>query len=185
MRKLIYAFNVSLDGFIEGPDGKFDWAVPDAEVHRHFNELEKQIGTHLYGRRMWETMKVWQTLDQQPDAAPEEVEYARAWRESENLVFSHTLTSIDGNARLVRDDPATVVAELETQSGKDMDVGGAGLASTLIRAGLIDEYRLYFYPVLVGSGKQMFQDIETPIHLKYLDTHAFASGVALVRYAPN
>jgi dihydrofolate reductase len=185
MGKLIYAFNVSLDGFIEGPDGKFDWAVPDPEVHRHFNELEKQIGTHLYGRRMWETMKVWQTLDQQPDAAPEEVEFARAWREAENLVFSRTLTSVDGNARLVRDDPVKMVAELKAQSGKDIDVGGAGLASIFIKAGLVDEYRLYFYPVLVGSGKQMFQGIEAPIRLKYLDTHPFVSGVTLVRYAPD
>src|SRR5262245_24603456 len=137
MRKVIYGFNVSLDGFIEDAAGNFDWSVPDPELHRYFNEREREIGTHLYGRRLWETMKVWQTLDQDPSAEPELVEFAKAWRDSEVIVFSRTLESVEGNARLERGGPAALVRKLKEGDGKEIEVGGAQLASTLIKLGLV------------------------------------------------
>ena len=132
MRKLIYSMGVSLDGFIAGPGGDIDWSAPDEELHRFHNQQTREIGVHLCGRRLYEVMTYWETADENPSAPDHELEFARIWQELPKIVFSKTLERVEGNARLVRDGLAGEVAKLKEQPGKDLAVGGAGLASTLI-----------------------------------------------------
>ena len=136
MRKLIYSMGVSLDGFIAGPDGDIDWSAPDEELHRFHNQQAREVGAQLYGRRPYETMRYWETAEENPSAPEVELEFARIWKDTPKLVFSKTLEKVEGNARLVRDDVAEEVARLKEQPGKDLAVGGAGLASTFIKLGL-------------------------------------------------
>jgi dihydrofolate reductase len=183
MRKVIYAMSVSLDGFIEAADGDLSWSYPDEELHRHFNEREARIGTYLYGRRLYENMTAfWPTADENPDAPPQEIEYARIWKRKPKVVFSKTLTQVGWNSRLVNGNIAEVVNELKSQPGDDLSVGGAGLAASFMSLGLIDEYELYLHPVVLGSGKPMFPPVEDRINLKLVETRAFGSGVVLLRY---
>jgi dihydrofolate reductase len=183
MRKVIYALNVSLDGYIEDRNGSLDWSNPDEELHRHFNELESTIGLHLYGRGLYEIMSsFWPTADEDPSALPYEVEYARIWKSIPMVVFSRTLEQVGWNSRLVKEDIAGVVNELKQQPGKAMNVGGAGLAASFMQLGLIDEYRLYIHPVILGGGKPMFQQLPDQIDLNLVETHTFGSGVVLLRY---
>src|ERR687886_97385 len=137
MRKLIYSMSVSLDGFIAGPDGEIDWSPPDEELHRFHNERVRETGVHLCGRRLYETMLYWETADQQPSISDYELEFARIWKDTPKVVFSRTLDEVEGNATLVREGATEEVARLKAQPGKDLGVGGAGLASTLIQAGLV------------------------------------------------
>lgn len=120
MRKVVYLMNLSLDGFIEGPDGTFDWSHPDEELHRFYNQQAKEMGAFLYGRRMYETMSPWQTMDQDPSAPDHVVEFARIWQEKPKIVFSTTLQSVGENCRLVQGDLATEVTRLKRQEGGDM-----------------------------------------------------------------
>jgi dihydrofolate reductase len=183
MRNIIYSMLVSLDGFIEAPDGDISWSVPDEELHQHFNEMEAAIGVHLYGRRMYEIMAgYWPTADQQPSVSQVEVEYARLWRSMPKIVFSTTLEKVAWNSRLVRGNIAEEVRQLKSQPGKDMSVSGAGLAASFMQLGLIDEYRLYIHPILLGDGKPMFPPMKERIKLKLVETLRFGSGVVLVRY---
>ena len=143
MRKIIYAMAVSLDGYVEGPNRELDWSTPDEELHRFWNDQARQIGTSLYGRRLYELMAdFWPTADRDPTAPDYVVEFARIWREMPKVVFSTTLTKVDWNATLAKDDIADEVTKLKAQPGNDMDVGGPTLAATFVRLGLIDEYRL-------------------------------------------
>src|SRR5512142_2933478 len=139
MPKVIYAFSVSLDGYIEDARGSLDWSGPDETLHRHFNERERAVGTQLYGRRLYELMSAfWPTADQNP-AAPDFVkEYARIWQSKRRVVVSRTLQSVDPSSRLVRGDLAAEVARLKAESGGDIIVGGAGLAASLMQLDLID-----------------------------------------------
>ena len=183
MRKVIYAMSVSLDGFIEAANGDLSWSYPDEELHSHFNAQEAMIGVHLYGRGLYENMAAyWPTADQNPSAPGVEIEYARIWKDMEKIVFSKTLKQVGWNSRLVSGNIAEEVNRLKAQPGKDMSVGGAGLAATFMQLGLIDEYRLYIRPILLGSGKPMFGHLLDKIKLRLVETHIFGSSVVLLRY---
>lgn len=182
MRKLIYSMSVSLDGFIAGPGGDIEWGAPDEELHRFHNRHVAEIGVHLLGRRLYETMTYWETADQQPELPEHILEFARIWKDLPKVVFSTTLQSVEGNTRLVRDGAAGEVARLKAQPGKDLAVGGAGLASTLARQDLIDEYRLFVNPVILGGGTPYFPPLDERFPLELLETRTFGSRVVYVRY---
>jgi dihydrofolate reductase len=182
MRKLIYSMGVSLDGFIAGPDGGIDWSAPDEELHRFHNQQTREIGEHLCGRRLYETMVYWETAGENPSAEDYELEFARIWKELPKIVFSKTLEKVEGNSRLARGGVAREVAELKEQPGKDLAVGGSGLASTCIRLGLVDEYRLFISPVLLGGGTPYFPPLDERLDLKLVETHTFGSRVVYLRY---
>ena len=182
MRKLIYSMGVSLDGFIAGPDGEIDWSAPDEELHRFHNQQARRTGAHLYGRRLYEVMRYWETAEEDPSATEYMLEFARIWKDTPKIVFSKTLEEVEGNARLVRDGVAEEVAKLKEQPGKELAVGGAGLASTLMKLGLIDEYRLFVSPVVLGGGTPYFPALEHRINLELVETQTFGSRVVYVRY---
>ena len=183
MRKVIYALSQSLDGFIETADGSLDWSSVDEEIHRHFNALEDSIDIQLYGRRLYETMvSYWPTADQDPTLPDYELEYARIWNSKERIVFSNTLTEMHHNSRLFSGDITTEITKLKQQPGKDMVVGGATLAATFMRLGLIDEYRVYIHPIILGGGKPMFAPLDKRIGLQLVETHTFSNGIVLLKY---
>jgi dihydrofolate reductase len=171
----------SLDGYIVGPDGKFDWAKPDDELHRFHNEEVREVGVQLYGRRLYETMRVWDTVGD--DADPPMAEFARIWKQTPKLVFSTTLDAVEGTATtLAHEDPVTAVTRLKAEDGKPLAVGGAGLARTLIDAGLVDEYRLFVNPIVVGGGTPFFPTLERRIPLVLVETRTFSDRVVYIRY---
>jgi dihydrofolate reductase len=183
MGQIIYAMSVSLDGFIAAADGDIAWAAPDEELHQHFNEMERAIDLHLYGRRLYENMAVyWPTADENPAALAHEIAYARLWKTMPKVVFSRTLAEVAWNSRLVREDVAAEAARLKAQPGITMSVGGAGLAASFMRLGLIDEYRLYLCPVVLGGGTAMFAALLEPVRLELAETRRFGQGVVLLRY---
>jgi dihydrofolate reductase len=182
MRKVIYSMGVSLDGFIAGPDGEIDWSAPDEELHRFHNQQTRELGAHFCGRRLYETMVYWETADQNPSAGEPELEFARIWQDLPKIVFSTTLEKVEGNARLVRDGVAEEVAKLKEQPGNDLAVGGAGLASTFARLGLIDEYRLFVSPVVLGGGTPYFPALDDRVDLELVETRTFGSRVVYLRY---
>jgi dihydrofolate reductase len=182
MRKLIYAMGVSLDGFTAGPSGEIDWTAPDPELHRFHNEQARELGLHLLGRRLYEEMLLWETREEEPSVPEHELEFARIWRATPKVVFSRTLESVEGNASLAEGDPVEVVAELKRQPGKELAVGGAGLASTLIGAGLVDEYRQFVSPVVLGAGTPFFPPLDERIELELVETRTFGSRVVYLRH---
>lgn len=182
MRKLIYSMSVSLDGYIAGPDGDFVWSVPDEELHRYHNEATRGLGMHLLGRRLYETMLVWETWDEARFESDYQREFAAIWKALPRIVYSRTLHEVEGNARLSGRDVVEEVAELKEQPGGDIAVGGATLAATLTRAGLIDEYRLFISPVVVGAGTRFFEEVDHEIDLELVDTRTFGNRVAYLRY---
>ena len=183
MRKVVYSMGVSLDGFIEGPNRELDWSTPDEELHRFWNDQAREMGTFLYGRRLYELMAdFWPTADTDPSAPEPVVEFARIWRDMPKIVFSRTLEKVDWNSRLVRDNIAEEVTKLKAQPGKDMEVGGPTLAATFMRLGLIDEYRPVVHPVVLGGGTPFFPALEDRIRLRLTDTRTFGSGVVYLRY---
>ena len=183
MRKLIYSMGVSLDGFIAGPDGDIGWSRPDEELHRFHNEQARAADTQLYGRRLYEVMRYWETAEEKNPSDPEhEREFARIWKATRRLVFSRTLEQARGGAELVRTDLAETVAELKAQSGGEIAVGGAGLAASLMPLGLIDEYRQFVYPVVLGAGTPFFPPLDARIPLRLAGTRTFGSEVVYLRY---
>jgi dihydrofolate reductase len=182
MRKLIYSMGVSLDGFIAGPDGEIDWSAPDEELHRFHNEQTRELGAHLCGRKLYEVMVYWETADQNPAAAQVELEFARIWQALPKVVFSKTLDRVEGNARLVRDGVVEEVARLKAERGRDLAVGGAGLAGSLIEAGLVDEFRLFVSPVVLGAGTPFLPVLDERIDLELVETRTFGSPVVYLRY---
>jgi dihydrofolate reductase len=182
MRKLIYSMGVSLDGYIADRDGNFDWSAPDEELHRFHNEQAREVGVNLYGRRLYETMRFWAGVNEQTSDSRVMLEWAEIWRATPQVVFSTTLDAVEGNARLVSENAVEEVAALKEQPGKDLAVGGAGIAATLIEAGLVDEYGLIVNPVVVGGGTPFFPRLDQPLSLELVETRTFASGVAYVRY---
>jgi dihydrofolate reductase len=182
LRKLIYSMGVSLDGFIAAPGGEIDWSAPDEELHRFHNRQTREMGAHLCGRGLYEVMAYWETADRNPSAPEHELEFARIWKDLPKIVFSNTLEKVEGNARLVKEGAAEEVALLKEQPGKDLAVGGAGLASTLIKLGLVDEYRLFVSPVVLGGGTPYFPALEERINLELVETQAFGSRVVYARY---
>ena len=181
-RNLIYSMGVSLDGFIAGPHGEIDWSAPDEELHRFHNQQTREMGAHLYGRRLYEVMRYWETADEQPSIPEHELEFARIWKDTPKIVFSKTLEKVEGNARLVRNGVADEVARLKEEPGKDLAVGGAGLASTLMKLGLIDEYRLFVSPVVLGGGTPYSPALDERINLELVETQTFGSRVVYARY---
>lgn len=183
MPKLIYSMNVSLDGYIARPDGDLDWVLVDEEFHRFVNDQTRQLGTEIYGRRLYEVMTAyWPTADQDPSTPDYEVEFARIWRDVPKVVFSRTLGRVEGNSSLATRELADEVAALKSSSDRDLSIGGADVAGQALRQGLVDEVRLFVQPVVLGAGKPMFPETEDSLDLQLADTHTFASGVVYLRY---
>ncbi len=175
--------NVSLDGYTAAPGDDLGWSVPSDEVFQWWSDRVGATGLALYGRRLWETMSShWPAADQQPDAIPAHIEYARRWREMPKVVFSQASTPMDWNARLVTGDAVSEIARLKTEDGDRMDIGGATLAASAVRAGLIDEYVLVTHPVLVGGGTPFFTAVDNWVNLNLVETRTFPDGVLLTRY---
>jgi dihydrofolate reductase len=182
MAKLIYSMGVSLDGFVAGPDGDISWTTPSEELHRFHNREAEAIELHLCGRRLYETMLFWETREEQPGMSAIELEFAPIWRRMPKLVFSRTLTSVEGtNTQLATGDVVETVRALKAEGDGEIAVGGAGLAAELIRAGLVDEYRLFVRPAILGAGTPFFPPLDEPIGLQLVETRDFGSGVAYLR----
>lgn len=184
MRKIIYAETVSLDGFIEDSDGKIGWTEPSEELHRHFNEREKEIDTHLYGRRVYEIMKYWETADQNNSNPDYMREYSRVWKKQKKIVFSKTLESVENGYTLMKEVVTDEIIKWKNMPGKNMMAGGAGLACTFLNFGLVDEIRLYIKPILLGGGKPMFS-IHKTLNLQFVGSEKFPCGVVMVKYVTN
>ena len=185
MRKIVVQLCVSLDGYIEGPHGELDWHRVDEELHSHFNQYLGSMGAFLNGRVMHELMAAyWPTADQDPDAPAPVAEFARIWRDMPKLVYSKTLpqANLDWNATVVRDVVPEEVRLLKEEPGGDLALGGADLAATFLRHGLIDEYRLYVQPVVIGAGKPLFPQGTARTDFQLLESRTFSNGVELLRY---
>jgi dihydrofolate reductase len=183
--KLIYSALSSLDGYIEDAEGRFDWAAPDDEVHAFVNDLERPIATHLYGRRMYETMAYWESPANTADqSAAIQEEYGEIWRAADKVVYSRTLErASSAKTRIEREfDPAAIRQLKETASG-DLSIGGPELAAHAIEAGLVDEYHLFLAPVVVGAGKRALPDVR--LNLELLDERRFGNGTVYLRYGPD
>ena len=174
--------SVSADGFIEGPDGDFSWTEPSEELFRFHTDRVRQLGAHLCGRRLYESMLYWETADQGASLGIDGREFAEIWQELPKVVFSTTLESVEGNARLARDSVPEEVRRLKEQVDGDLEVGGAALAADCIGLDLVDEYRLFVYPVIVGGGKPFFPSTHASLELELVETRLFASRVAYLRY---
>jgi dihydrofolate reductase len=177
--KLIYSTIASLDGYVADASGNFDWAAPDEEVHAFVNDLERPVGTYLYGRRMYEVMAAWETID---DEHPVMRDFAEIWRSADKIVYSRTLDAVStARTRIERTFDAQAVRRLKASADRDISVGGPGLAAHAIAAGLVDEYHLFLTPVLVGGGTHAFPD-GAHVPLELVDERRFASGVVYLRY---
>jgi dihydrofolate reductase len=185
MAKLIYSAISSLDGYVEDASGTFEWAAPDEEVHAFVNELERPIGTHLYGRRMYETMVFCETVD--PDGEPPGVgrEFAAIWQAAEKVVYSRTLETVSSaRTRIERELDRDAIERMKRGSGSDISIGGAALAGQAIVAGLVDELQLLLVPVLVGGGKRALPN-DVRARLELLDERRFESGAVFLHYRPR
>jgi dihydrofolate reductase len=182
-RTVVYSMQVSLDGYMEGPDRTLDWSAPDEEVHRFHNDEARKTGANLYGRRLYELMSAyWPTAGDDPAAPPYVVDFARIWNATPRVVFSQSLERVDEGSRLVRGDAAQEVARLKEQPGGELAVGGAALGGSLLRAGLVDEVRLFVYPIVLGAGTPFFPPLEHRLGLELVDTRRFDSGVVYLGY---
>lgn len=185
MGKLIYLFNVSIDGFIATTDGSLEWTQVDDELHGWFNEHARSVEASLYGRRLWEVMSAyWPTGESDPEATEVMREFARIWNRTPKFVFSRTLETVDHGARLVRGDVATVLADVRRELAGDLEVGGAELAGQFVRRGLVDEYRLVIHPVALGTGIPFWPELVAPLRLRQIDEHRFSSGTELRSFVP-
>lgn len=183
MGKVIYTMNVSLDGFVEGPNHEIDWAIVDEELHQSFNDQVRAAGAFLYGRRMYELMAAdWPRMETIPSLPAYMLEFARIWKDKPKIVFSTTLAKVEWNSRLIRDRVGEEVATLKAQMDLDLMVGGASIASTLLRLDLIDEYHLVVHPVILGSGTPYFPALDSPVDLRLVESRTFDSGVVSLRY---
>ncbi len=183
MRSATYSMGVSLDGYIVGPDGEFNWTEPDEEVFRFVTDETRQVGVYLLGRRLYETMLYWETADQDPSLSQSTLEWAAIWKRLPKVVFSTTLASVQGNARLASGALAEEIERLRagTEQG-DIAIGGATLAAEATALGLIDEYRTRVYPVLVGGGIPYFPQSGHRVDLELVESRTFSSGVVYLRY---
>lgn len=182
MAKLISTEITSLDGYIADEDGKFDWSEPDPEVHAFVNDLERPIGTHLYGRRLYDVMKWWETAESQPGLPDVERDYAQVWRAADKIVYSTTLTEVSSErTRLERTFDLDAVRALKETADRDITIGGPHLAAHAYRAGLVDEVRLILSPVIVGGGTRSLPD-RARLHLELADHRIFTNGTVYLRY---
>jgi dihydrofolate reductase len=183
MRKLIYGMNLTLDGYIAAPGDDIGWSVPSDELFQFWSDQLQATELSLYGRKLWQTMSShWPTGDQQPDATPAEIEFARRWRDMSKVVFSSTTDKVDWNTRLVTGDAVAEITRLKAEDGGPMDIGGATLAGAAMRAGLIDEYVLATAPVLAGGGTPFFTALDNWVNLNLGETRMFPGGVIVTRY---
>ena len=181
MAKLIYAAIASLDGYVEDEEGRFQWAAPDEEVHAFVNDLERPIGTYLYGRRMYETMVFWETVSTEAEPAVMQ-NFAGIWRAAEKIVYSRALQRVSSaRTRIEREFDRDAVRRLKQSSGADIAVGGAELAGHAIGAGLVDECHLFLCPIVVGGGKRALSD-NVRAQLELLDERRFRNGVVHLHY---
>ena len=181
MGSLVYTGLVSLDGYVVDASGSFDWAMPDEQVHAFVNELERPVGTHLYGRRLYEVMLAWETMDT-ADAPAEIADYATVWRGSDKVVYSSTLASVSsGRTRLEREFDVEAVRRLKDESVGLVSIGGPTLAAHAVRAGLVDEFQLFVSPVIVGGGIRFLPD-DVSLELELIDQRRFDNGVVYSSY---
>ena len=184
MGKLIYAMNVSLDGFVDTVDHRLDWIRMDDELHTWFNDEARATDAELYGRRMYEVMTAyWPRGESDPDGTPATIEFARIWNPKPKIVFSRTLGSVDWNSRLVEGDVGEVLETLRRDHPGDLSVSGPTLAAEFARRDLIDEYRLVVHPVILGAGTPYFAEVDRRIELELVDERSFDSGVRLLAYS--
>jgi dihydrofolate reductase len=183
MRNVTYSMGVSLDGYIVGPHGDIDWTEPDEEVFRFVTDEIREVGVHLLGRRLYETMLYWETVDQDPLLDDSLREWAALWKPLPKVVFSTTLSALQGNARLASGSLGEEIERLRAEPGEgDIAIGGAHLAAEAAALGLIDEYRARVYPVLVGGGIPYFCQGERRVDLELVETRTFSSRVVYLRY---
>ena len=182
-RKIIYSQMVSLDGYIEGEGGDISWSEPDEELFAFIQDMESGVDTHLYGRHTYEAMAgYWPHVEGSQAASERELAFGREWVRLEKVVFSRTLSHVQWNTTLVRDEVQKALEQLKNREGGDMLLGGAGLAASLMPLGLIDEYQIYLYPVVLGGGKSFFPPLQQCMGLELIQTRSFAGGVVLLRY---
>ncbi|HUH08788.1 MAG TPA: dihydrofolate reductase family protein [Egibacteraceae bacterium] len=182
MAKLIYSGITSLDGYVADEDGNFDWGVPDEEVHTFINDLERAVGTYLYGRRMYEVMLGWEAAPTPADQPPFMRDYAQIWQAADKVVYSRTLeTASTARTRIERDFDPQAVRQMKTAAARDMTVSGPDLGAQAIKAGLVDECRLFVAPVIVGGGTPFLPD-SVRLELELLEERRFGSGVVYLRY---
>jgi dihydrofolate reductase len=182
MARLIYAAIASLDGYVADEDGKFDWARPDEEVHRFVNELERPIGTYLYGRRMYEVMAYWETAETAADQPTAGQDYAEVWRATDKIVYSTTLETVSSaRTRIERTFDTEAVEQIKANATSDISVGGPELAGHALRAGLVDELHLFLNPVIVGGGNRALPD-DVRLDLELMDERRFSGGVVHLHY---
>jgi dihydrofolate reductase len=180
--KLIYATIASLDGYVADEDGKFDWAMPDEEVHAFVNDLERPIGTHLYGRRLYDVMAGWETMHTLPDQTPLALDFAAIWQAAEKVVYSRTLETVStARTRIERDFDPEAVRQMKAEADRDITIGGATLAGEAIKAGLVDELHVIASPIVVGGGTRSLPD-GVRWELELLDERRFANGVVHLHY---
>ncbi|QEE60555.1 dihydrofolate reductase [Salinibacterium sp. dk2585] len=186
MRTVMYSMGMSLDGYIVGPDGGIDWSVPSDEVFQHSIDEIKGVDVHLMGRRLYETMLYWEQPERQASFTAAEHEWASLWNPLPKVVFSRTLATVEGNARLATDGLAQEIERLRNEPGDgDIGIGGATLATQAANLGLIDEYRIMIHPVLVGGGIPLFANDRRQVDLDLLDSRRFDSGVMFLHYRVN
>ena len=182
MAKLIYAALASLDGYVADEDGKWDWAVPDEEVHRFVNDLNRPVGTHLYGRRMYEVLVAWETMHTLPDQPEHILDFAEIWQAADKIVYSKTLEEVSSaRTRIEREFDPEAVRQLKASAERDLIVGGPNLAAQAFRAGLIDECHLFLAPALVGGGNQSLPD-GVRLDLELVDERRFGNGMVYLGY---
>jgi len=182
MARLIYSSIMSLDGYVADADGQFDWAAPDEEVFAFVNELERPVGTYLYGRRMYETMRYWETAHPMAGQLPASLDFARIWQAAEKIVYSSTLQApVTARTRVERHFDPEMVRELKAAAERDFTVGGAHLAAQAIAAGLVDEYQLFVVPAIVGGGTRSLPD-HVRLNLALSAEHRFGCGVVYLCY---
>ncbi|MEU6173698.1 dihydrofolate reductase family protein [Streptantibioticus parmotrematis] len=183
MRSVTCSMGVSLDGYIVGPDGGFNWTAPDEEVFRFVTDEIREVGVHLLGRRLYETMLYWETADQDPSLDDSMLEWAALWKPLPKVVFSTTLAAVQGTARLASGGLAEEIERLRAEPGEgDIAIGGATLAAEAAAADLIDEYRPRVHPVLVGGGIPFFPRDERRVDLELVESRTFGSGIVHLRY---
>ena len=179
MAKLIYSAIASLDGYVADADGAFDWSAPDEEVHAFVNDLEREVGTHLYGRRMYEVMVAWETID---DESPVARDFAELWRAADKIVYSRTLEAVaSARTRIERAFEPEAIGRMKASAARDIGVGGSELAGQALKAGLVDELHLFLTPFVVGGGKPALPD-HLRLELELLDERRFANGTVHLHY---
>jgi dihydrofolate reductase len=183
MRSVTYSMGVSLDGYVVGPDGDFGWTAPDEELVRSVTDEIQEVGIHLLGRRLYETMLYWETADQDPSLDDSMLEWAAIWKALPKVVFSTTLSAVQGNYRLASGGLAQEIERLRAEPGEgNVAIGGATLAAEAAALGLIDEFRARVHPVLVGGGVPFFPQRERRVDLELVETRTFTSGVVYLRH---